>query len=253
MRHTCDMKHRHAPARQADSFDRSHTFRKPDEARTNGPLASTLVSMEALTQMLPVGGNIAKQLLTDPKMKSVWSELLSEDVTADAIPRRLRMSNWGLSERGVSLQEQACVALFAYVAIEFSLPRPAGTLRDADALAAPYLSAARICRELIHEAPHPSPEEKWALELAAAYIDEWTSWQLNQLKASPYTIGQRSNERKGRPFRSFSNITRGRVRDLKEMAEAIFPALRPGIIATIASVALGEEISSKSVNNWRSQ
>jgi hypothetical protein len=256
-RHTCDMKHRRAPTGRVGSLGRSHAFQKLDsEARTDALPASTRASMEALIEMLQVGRDIAERLLTDPKMESVWSYLLSEDVTADAIanlPDKLRMSHWGISERGVSLQEQACVALFAYVVIEFGQLRPAGTRRNADARAAPYFDAARICRVLVEDAPRPSPEEKHALELAATYIDEWTNWQLNQLKASPYTVGERSNERRGGAYRSSADITRGRVRSLTVMAQAIFPAPRPKIIATIATVALGEEIPSKSVSNWRRQ
>src|SRR6516165_8903684 len=82
-------------------------------------LGSTLTSMEEIAQKLPLGRDIADRLRTDPGAQSAWKTLLQQNVPADAIADDLRMR---LAEDGVSLQQLVCVALFAHVVIEFSLP-----------------------------------------------------------------------------------------------------------------------------------
>jgi hypothetical protein len=196
---------------------------------------------------------MAERLLTAQWMESVWPMLLRTSVTPDAIarlPDDQRMGHWDLADRGSSLQEQACFALFAFAVTEFSLARPTGTQREADARAAPYFAAADMCRAIVHQAPFPSPDEKKALELSASYIENWTDWQLNHLKNSPYTVGERSNQNRG-----FDNNTRARVRALAMATHAIFNKPMRRVVATITMVALGtdKEITPRSVINWCSE
>jgi hypothetical protein len=214
--------------------------------------------------MRPYGGRlntIMCRLLTDQRMKNVWPALRRAKVTSEAIsdvlpglarPPGLQVANlesierlktWDIPDRDVSLQDQACAALFAFTVIEFDFPRPIGTQDAADALAAPLFSAAKTCRWIANEAPSPSPKEKSALETAAAYIENWAAWQLKHLLDNPYVIGKRS---------SGDDKIRARVRALATATHRIFGSFLYGTVATVATVALQPEttLTPRTVRNW---
>jgi hypothetical protein len=246
-RHNCDMKRR-IPASRV--VPKSYEKSRPDTL-----LASTLKSMKVVAELRQVGADVADRLRADPGVVSVWRILLQEkSITADAIPDELRMRYWGLSEHRVSPQQLACVALSAFVASEFSLPHPARRQRDLDDHAAPYFAAAEICRQLRHEAPHPSAEDREHLDRAADYIESHMSWQLKHTAAA-YVVGDRSNENSGGAYRSYDVLTRGRTRALSKMMRTIFGKPHDDLVAMIASVALNltSLIPKQSVRNWAKQ
>jgi hypothetical protein len=214
-------------------------------------LESTLASMKEVAQKLPLGRGIADRLMANSSAQSAWRSLLQRNVTADAIPEELRLRHWDLNERGVSVVQQACVAVFAYVVIEFSLPRPVrpvGTGRDWERLAASYRDAAQLCRGLLCMAPHPSPEDAAALQRAATYIENFVSWQ-RQHRDNAYVVGKRSNRKRG-----FNDDTRGRTRALAEVVRAIYGRRLNRVVGTIAAVALNtKEITPQSVINWAAE
>lgn len=217
------------------------------------------LAVKSMATVLPVGADIAQRLLTDPKMKAVWQELRRADVTTEkilsgpAFPPRLQVANlnsferlkhWKKPDLDFSLQDQACAALFAYTVVEFSFSRSIGTRSNAKAQAAPLFSAAETCRWIANEPPYPSPEEKSALEVAAAYIENRAGWQLGVLLNSPYIVGERSSRMRG------DDKIRGQVRALAAATHRIFGSFLYGTVATVATVALQKAVTKQSVINW---
>lgn len=204
---------------------------------------------------------VKDRLLTDQRMVAVWRELRRIKVRPAAISRLKpyqRLRTWEISDAGVSLNEQACAALFAFSAFNFSnSPRTIGTRSQAEALAALDFDAAEVCRRLACEAPPLSPERR-ALEVAAEFIKNHTRWKLEHLLSSPYTIGDRSsrpdnNDSKGQKLGPGARVeARGRVRALAAETHAIFGQYLYGTVATVATVALQIDptISKQDVRNW---
>jgi hypothetical protein len=255
-RHNCNMERENKPYSAAGER-RSAARRTGTKSGQDELLAATKYRLKALGDRIPVGREVADRLLTDPRMDAVWRGLLRKKKYApdrdniENLPEGLRLGHWGLAEYRLSHPQRACVALFADTVKEFSLDRPAGTIDDADERAAPYFAAAEVCRKVLDQPPYPPSEMKQALEMAAAYIEELTTWQLKHLKDSPYTMGKRSNERSDGAYRSFSDIERGRVRHLLNATITIYGRPLPAIVAEIASVALNKEVPLKSVLYWR--
>jgi hypothetical protein len=97
--------------------------------------------------------------------------------------------------------------------------------------------------------PFPSGEEARALELAAEYIENRIRWQHEHLLKSPYTVGQRTNRKRGS-----GNRERGLVRRLAVEAHRIFGSYLYGTISTVVNVALGlkgrEQIRKSEAVDW---
>jgi hypothetical protein len=185
-------------------------------------------------------------------MKSVWRQLLKKQISPGGIEEldsSQLLSTWGLPKDGHSVQDQACAAFYIHALTECSSGRPFGTKADADALAEPYYSAARVCRDMLTFPPYPSDDEARALETAANYIEKRIRWQHEHLLESPYTVGQRTNR-----VRGFSNRERGLVRALALEVHKIFGGYLYQTISTVANVALDlkgrQQIDKSDAVDW---
>jgi hypothetical protein len=207
----------------------------------------TLKRTSVITEEIPFPTSVIKE--TGEEITISLKRPVPPTTQVAALDPLERLKTWGVSDRDVSPQDQACAALFAFTVFEFSQPRSVGTRSDAEALAAPLFSAAKTCRWIANEAPSPSPEEKGALEVAAAYIEKWVGWQLNHLLNSPYTIGKKSSGTRG------DDKVRARVRALATATNRIFGKSLYGTVAIITTVALEitPAIGKQSVINWCSE
>ncbi len=207
-------------------------------------------AVKAIAAVLPVGKDISNRLLSDGRMKDIWPALLriaKEEVGIDGIGNWQRLTTWGIFDQGVSRQEQACAALFAYAVVEFSGERVVGTRSDFDQFAKESLSAAELCRAAIERDGRPriDPALAAALKVVADYFEEQGQRRLQS--GSPYVV-ERSSRARG------EDVKRGRVRALALEMHRLFGSFRYGTTATIAMVALeGSKISARDVENWCSK
>lgn len=194
---------------------------------------------------------VSKRLLIDPRMKSVWRQLLKRNVEPNAISTLQgyqRLRSYDLPEHHFIIQQHACAAFYAYTVVECSSKRTIGIRADADGLAEQYLSAVRTLRGFAAEFRHfVSPDEALALELAANCIERETKWQHAHLLASPYIVGQRTNQ-----VRSFGNLERATVRALAVELHRIFGSYLLQTVGTVATVALNlkNQISKSDAKHW---
>ncbi|MCW5686318.1 MAG: hypothetical protein KIT85_18130 [Pseudolabrys sp.] len=193
----------------------------------------------------------AERLLINPKMKSVWRQLLKQNVEASVISTLRgyqRLRSYDLPERDFTTQQQACSAFYAYTVIECTSKRTIGVRADADLLAEHYLAAARITRGFATEFRHfVSPDEALALDIAADCIEREIKWQHTHLLASPYIVGQRTNR-----VRSFKNLERATVRVLAVELHRLFGSYLLQTVGTVATVALDlkKQISKSDAKHW---
>lgn len=200
-------------------------------------------AVKSMAMAIQVGVDIARRLLTDPRMQAVWPELKRARVITEEIPGPLpgpafppslqianldsleRLKTWDIPDRDVPLQDQACAAFFAFVVIELSNKRIVLTRAQVEKLAQRYLDAANICRSLgEHE--------------AAARVE-------NQVRLSGPNILERSSVQRG------DDEIRARVRALATATKRIFGKTLYGTVATVVAVALGiEPVTKKSIINW---
>jgi hypothetical protein len=240
VRHGCDMKENKSPVDASGSSVRPFAVMDTEDAPVWVPPA-----VRSMAKVMPVGADIAHRLLTDGRMKTVWRELKRTPVASEEIPSVLsgpafpprlqvanlnsfeRLKTWDIPDQGISLQEQACAAFFAYAVIELSSQRAIGTQAQFDVLAKKWLDAANLCRSI---------GEKTAAERIEDQV------RLRPLR-SPYILGRSS---KGRG----DDKTRTQVRALAAAAHRIFGSFLYGTVATIATVALQTKITKQSVINW---
>ena len=124
-----------------------------------------------------------------------------------------RLESWDIPDRDVSLQEQACAALFAFTVIEFSLPRAIGTQKQIDALTKRFQDAAMINRSVRAYA-------------AADLIED----QL-PLGGSPYIVNKPSGKR------GHDDEVRAGARALAAAMHRIFGSFKYRTVATVVMVA----------------
>jgi hypothetical protein len=179
-------------------------------------------------------------------MEKIWRELRRWKVDPDIVEKlapELRLRTYGIPDETVSPQAQAIAALFAFTVIEFSQDRPHGTGAVAQRMAKKYFDAAALCRSVANEAPPPSPEEKHALELAAACIDRWARWTLEKAENGPYFAGKK-HVKLGTGLRS-------RFRTLTAATHAIYGKRMPHTVAVITYVALEcPPIDDTTADSW---
>jgi hypothetical protein len=235
-------------------------------ASRKGPPDAVTAMAKALKSLnaLPVGKDIADRLLTDERMERVWLVLCRQPIIPGIVEKlalQLRLSTYNfILDEPASPQDEAIAALFAFIVIEFGqqpaaglpaelaakLSRPHGSVADVKRIAKPYRDAAAICRSMIsEEAPHPSPEQKRALEVAADYIDRWALWMSARAMNSPYFVGKRTGKL-GTELRSqFSTLTAA--------VYAIYGIRMPYTVATMTNVAWrpSTPISNETADSWR--
>jgi len=189
---------------------------------------------------------LVRRLVTDPKMKSVWQYLLrrAQPVGSEFADSKSLLEVWGVSEMGVSVQEQACAFFFWNVVIEMCAPRAATTRQDIENSVAPWRFAAEQCRSAIGCLSSDSANRELvkALSLTAEYF-EFRAQVALQDAHSPYTLKRRS----GKPE---DNSVRGRVRALAAITYPLYGSFQYGVLASVATVALQTNVTPKSVRNW---
>jgi hypothetical protein len=210
----------------------------------------------SMAAVMPIGAAISQVLLTDQRMKQVWSYLRRLKVTAatiDALPPLLRMETWEICrfpaskniDEGVSLQDRACAAFFAAIVLELANFRAIATRVQADEFAKPWLSAAGLCWSIMRHEPRLAidPEFARALSIVGEYLED--QGRLREQKDGLYIV-ERSSKKRG------DDGTRARVRALAAVTHAIFGQFLYGTVATIATVALqiNPAITSRSVRSW---
>ncbi len=200
-------------------------------------------------------------LRTEPRMRRVWQTLASEgrkrelgnqkdfEDHLDSLPNRYRMETWGAPTDGISLADRACGAFFIAIATIFTVRNRAVTKNDIADEAKRWRTGAALCREAIHSPQWGAPTDRAtvdALSLSAAYFDELANFIETATRGSPYVIGRDSHNRAP----GGDDAIRGQVRALAKVTEEILGSFLYGTVAIAASVATGESISPKSVENW---
>jgi hypothetical protein len=155
------------------------------------------------------------RLLTDPRMKYAWQELLRHKPT-----------------------DKALVEVFG-CAFDPVSPRLVMTPADRDALAKPWREAAQRCRWAKDEFPASiDPEKKVVLDMAARLLDEIATREGNT--DSPRIVKQHIHD----------DEARDHVRKLSHLVRKLFNSPLYGTVATIVSVVLDRKISWQQVRDW---
>ncbi len=204
-------------------------------------------------------------LLRNPRMKNVWGQLgrqagmlekrredgklesheIPLEIRLAALPSGRTMENWGIPISGVSLPDQACAAFFCSVATELAIPKGGFTQAEFLEKITPLRSAANVCRMAIDfpRSPRTDAEIAKCLRVVSDYLEEEAQYilDINKEKANvlPRSSGQRNDDTR-----------RATVRALALIVRATFGKLLYGTLATLASVALDQDLNAKTVRNW---
>lgn len=202
-------------------------------------------SVKLLAPAFPLG----QRLLTDPRMEAVWRVLQRTEARKsgfDSVDSFQRLRSWGIPEDGLSLQQLACAALFAFAAWELNSPKPVITHEKIGDLTKRCLDAARLCRSPDFNLLPMTPKLSEALSIVGQYFEN--NAQMWEKRTSPYIIGRSSGTR-GTPG---EDETRIHVRVLASETRRLFGSFLYGTVATIATVGLEIKpaIKEKSVQNW---
>jgi hypothetical protein len=183
--------------------------------------------------LMAVAGPVIRRVLSDEQMDTVWPELLRwppASMDVERIHPRLRLGTYGIPTPNILLlakdearkqvQEQTAAAVFAFVAIEFSQPRPYGTRRELDKLVKTNMRTAT------------SPAQK-----------EEVRWMRNKAEEGPYFTD----------LRRVALEQKGRFRALCAEIKALYGLRMPLTTRTLANVALQFDppISRSSANEWK--
>lgn len=229
-----------------------------DDAKIKSATPAAVVEM---ARILPIGKDVAERLLNDPRMVGVWRELQRRNRQPRKevhvpnefsilkqehllVEERFRLRHWGIDDRKVSLQEQACAAIFAYVVIEFGQKRAVITGAEAQASTEPWLAAAERCRWALENETRPVIDLNLSRELlrVSQYFDDMAQRIYTN---SAYLLSRDSRERG-------NDEARARFRALALFVHQLYGTFLLGTSATIATVALGldKPIDRKSAENW---
>lgn len=199
-------------------------------------------------KLLAPAFTLGQSLLTDPRMKAVWRVLQRTEARKsgfDSVDSFQRLRSWGIPEDGLSLQQLACAALFAFAAWELNSPKPVITHEKIEDLTKRCLDAARLCRSPDFNLLPMTPKLSEALSIVGQYFEN--NAQMWEKKTSPYIIGRSSGTRA-----RVSDETRIHVRVLASETHRLFGSFLYGTVATVISVGLEIEpaITAKRVENW---
>jgi hypothetical protein len=162
---------------------------------------------------------ILHRLTTDVRMESVWRELIKR--------KRPDIALVEVFDRAFSLAR---------------FPRPVLTKADRARMAAPYVSAAKLCRSMKENDIAALTNLKLglaaALDLVISHADEWAS--RVQPPDSPLTVKRHGSDAEARAF----------VLLLGSLTRKLFGRISYRTVATIVSVALGREITWHQVREW---
>jgi hypothetical protein len=198
------------------------------------------------------------RLLADNRMETVWRELrkrapkdldskLTEDERDDL---HLLMESADLLERDVLGPDKACVAFFMSIAWIVWNPsrRHVWTKAQADEQASQLENAANSCRWVAGE-PMFAKHRDAAAEMATFFENRAVSLKNRGYLANldpqikPYLLNRSSGSRG-------DDKIRGYTRAIAVVVRRIFGSFSYGTVATVATVALEEDVDQKSVENW---
>jgi hypothetical protein len=190
---------------------------------------------------------IRERLLTDQRMKTVWRTLRGQKVESQAISQ---LKSWqqlessGISDKGVTLQDQACAAFFAFAAMEVSSERAVWTREKANKFAEQWNSARDMCSWIMHD-PMFEVDFHNAATLMVAGFERHASmledggWLSGQ--ATPAYFLERSRT---------DDNARARARAVAAETHKIFGSYLCGTVAKVVSVALQVDVREIDVRRW---
>jgi hypothetical protein len=215
---------------------------------------------DAVAKVAPFlpGPTHTQRLLGDNRMNTVWRELrkrapndlgskLTEDERDDL---HSLMESADLLEQDVLGPDKACVAFFMSIAWIVWNPseRHVGTRAQADEQASQLETAADCCRWVAGE-PMFAKHRVAAAEMATFFQNHAVSLKNQGYLANldpqikPYVLNRSSGSRG-------DDKIRGYTRAIAVIVCRIFGSFSYGTVATVATVALEEDIDQKSVENW---
>lgn len=209
-------------------------------------------SVVKLANVTPLQNEIRRRLLTDPRMKDVWSWLLRANSEGDerrlsSVDPILRLSTWGLDNTVADMRDQLCGAFFLQVLQELSIQTYTASKARVEAAAKPWANAAKHCRMAKQNEPFGldllrfDPELRQALDAAADHL-QWIADSIEQ-KNNPRLLGKSTGE---------DDIVRSHVKSLTVAARSLFGSSLHGIVAKTSSVGLNLEslLSREQVEKW---
>src|SRR5437899_5205983 len=213
---------------------------------------------DPVAKIAPLLPEPTQQLLRDSRMKKVWQELrkrapndISSKLKEDERGRlQLLIEFADLPEQDVSGPDKACLAFFISVAWIVGTPggRHVWTKAQADEQASQWEKAAASCRWVAHEPMFP--KHRFAAAEMASFFEEHAvslrkrGYLANlDLQIAPYVLGRSSGSRG-------DDKIRGYTRAIAVDARRLFGSFSYRTVATVATVALGKDVSQKSVQSW---
>jgi hypothetical protein len=213
------------------------------------------VKSMALVSALPVRPQIRKRLASDEKMKLVWKALMSKEVNADAVASLdtlYCLKTWGVSDYDLTPRDRACVAVFAFTAIEFNQSRTVWTRKDINFWQKKFADAAVLCSWISNDPMFQSETDfveaasitARGFEKHAKLLEERGIIVDFADERSPYRFAKSSGNRN-------DDEARGKVRKLAMMVRAIYGSYLYEALANLAQSALGSRAPNpKTVEKW---
>jgi len=190
-----------------------------------------------------------------------WDAPTLRPLAANPAPEELeapgRIGDTALFEyksRQASFADRLCAAFFLATTIIFTVKNRTVRKYDIEREVRRWRAGASLCREALYS-PHRAPIDPAlhkALSASGAYFEEWAKFIETTSLNSPYLIerGSRNRAPGGSSDTFGDDAIRGQVRALAEATRQIFGTILYRTVARAASVATGESISPKSVQNW---
>jgi hypothetical protein len=188
-------------------------------------------------QFSPKEFQVVQQLAIAPEMRRVWHQLS----LYKARPEGLKACGAD-SEGDEKVLWDRAVARFFLCAIPARSPdlRSVQTPKDRATSAAPWASAAELCRRANEDFP-TSPDLATALVRVANYFDHVARQEARV--DSPLVV-QRHNKKRS------DDQARAYVRVLGHLTRDLFGSVLTRTVATTATVALERSITERQVRNW---
>jgi hypothetical protein len=206
---------------------------------------SAVKSIAAVTISAP---EIRERLLTDPRMKTVWRTLRGQKVGSleiDGLQSWQQLKSWGISDKDVTLEDQACAAFFAAAAMELGSERAVWT--RANKFVERWNSARDVCSWIMHDPMFDADFHNAATLMVAGFerhasMLEDGGWLSGQ--ANPAYFFERSRD---------DDNARARARAVAGETHKIFGSYLCGTVAKVVSVALQTNVRETDVRRWCSQ
>jgi hypothetical protein len=205
-------------------------------------MAAAIINGGSTIKPSRCGTDMARRLLTDPKMNNVWKTLQRTPAKLWASEKWRQMK---MLDEGASLQEMAA-AVFFYSAMKafgglLLPPPPIWTRKEIEEFGEPWLSAAQLCWKTMHT---PAAESNVGLAIALAEVGEYFERRSSvPPEGSPHVIGRSSKDRG-------NDEVRVQVRTFASETHKLFGRYLSGTVAKVATIALQTTITEKSTKNW---